>query len=190
MTGASHLKASSSSIERIAASAGASALFCIATGLIAVIIDAAFHLPLRLPGHHGLTQMALLVAAACVTRRPWAATLSAASSAAAVAGFAGLGFSPLTPALYLLSGLAVDGCRLGLRTWRDSVWLLAAAAALGNSAKAVALWFAGDVVSAHGILTLNGFAYSLLSHLAFGGIGGLIAAGLWSATRKRLRSPD
>jgi hypothetical protein len=190
MAGASRPRASSSSIERVAASTGGSALFCVATGLIAVAIDAAFHLPLRLPGHHGLTQMALLVAASCITRRPWAATLSAASSAAAVAGLSGLGVSPLTPWLYLLSGLVVDGCCLGAQAWRDSVWFLAAAAALGNGAKAVALWLAGDVVAGHGVLPLNGFAYSLLSHLAFGGIGGLIAAQLWSATRKRLRSRD
>lgn len=188
MAGVSPRKASSGNIERAAGSPGYGVLFCGAAGLLAVAVDAAFHLPLRLPGHHGLTQMALLVMAQCVTRRPWAATLAAATSAA-VAAVPALGFSPAAPWLYLLSGLVIDGLCLGARAWRRSVWFLAAAAGLGNAAKAVGLWLMGDLVAGHGVLPVNGFAYSLLSHAAFGCAGGLIAAQLWSATRKMHR-PD
>jgi hypothetical protein len=188
MIGVSRRRASSSNIDEPAASAGHSLLICIATGLFAVAIDAAFHLPLKLPGHHGLTQMAFLIMAQCVTRRPWAATASAAASAG-VAAIPALGFSPLAPWLYLLSGLVIDGLCSAAGAWRAHVWFWGLAGGLGNAAKAIGLWLLGDVASSHGILLVNGLAYSLLSHLAFGCAGGLIMAQLWFSARKP-RRPD
>ena len=101
-TGESRQRISSGSIEH----AGVAALFCVFTGAISIGINVAFHIPLHMPGHQGLTQMALLVIAAVVTRRPWAATLSGLSSAAlALPAF---GLDPLAPSLYLLSGVVID----------------------------------------------------------------------------------
>jgi hypothetical protein len=178
---------SSSNTDRAVESLGAGMLVCIAIGVAAVGIDATLRLPLGLPGHRGLTLMALLVTARCVTHRPWAATL-AASSAAVAALTPALGLTPLAPWLYLLSGLVLDGLCLGARAWRGSIWFLTVAAGLGNAAKAIALWLMGDVVVGHGIWLAHGLAFSLLSHVAFGCLGGLVAAQLWSTTSKRSRT--
>ena len=185
--GDSRRKTSSGNIERALESPGAGVLICIAIGVLAVGIDATFHLPLGLPGHRGLTLMALLVSARCVTHRPWAATL-AASSAAVAAATPALGLTSLAPWLYLLSGLVVDGLCLGPHAWCGSVWFVTVAAGLGNGAKAIALRLMGDVAAGHGVWQAHGFAFSLLSHLAFGCLGGLIAAQLWSTTRTRPRT--
>jgi hypothetical protein len=178
--GASRRSILSNSIERASASSGAAALFCAGTGVAAVAIDVVFHVPLHLPGHHGLTQMALLIIASCVTRRPWAATLSAATSAALAVPLFGL--SPLAPSLYLLSGLVIDGLCLAGRSWRESVWFLAALGGVGNGAKAIEHWLLGGIVAGHGHLMAAGFAFSMFSHVAFGVAGGLLAAQLWLST--------
>lgn len=185
--GDSRPKASSDSIDRALGSPGAALLICIASGALAAGIDATLHLPLGLPGHRGLTLMALLVTARCATRRPWAATL-AASSAAIAAATPAFGMTPSAPWLYLLSGLVLDALCLDARTWRGSTWFLAVAAGLGNAAKAIALWVTGDVAVGHGLWHAHGLAFSLLSHLAFGSLGGLVAAQLWSTAKKRPRT--
>jgi hypothetical protein len=187
MAGVSRRRISLSSIESATASLGGGLLFCCATGSIAVAIDVAFHLSLRLPGHHGLTQMALLIMARCVTRRSWAATMSATTSAA-IASVPFMGFSPTAPLLYLLSGLVIDGVCLMCWAWRDRIWFLGAVAGLGNGVKSIELWLLGDIARGHGVLLINGLAYSLLSHVAFGLAGGLIAAQLWSWTNKLRRT--
>lgn len=180
----------SNSIERIGASAGAAALFCFLTGAVAVGLDVAFHFPMHLPGRHGLTQMALLVIASLVTRRPWAATLSGLSSAALAVPLFGL--DPLAPSLYLLSGLVVDGGRLVGHSLRERAWFWAALGALGNGAKGVELVLLGHPGHGHahlGPLVASGASFSIASHLVFGAIGGWLAAKIWLA-RKASRARD
>jgi hypothetical protein len=178
--GESRRNISSGSIEH----AGAAALFCILTGAVSVGIDVAFHIPLHMPGHHGLTQMALLVIAALVTRRPWAATLSALSSAALAVPVFGL--DPLAPSLYLLSGVVVDALVFAGRAFANRAWFWGILGGLGNLAKAIELWVMGSATHGHlhlGSLVLSGVGFSLISHLVFGAVGGWLAAQIWLSSK-------
>ncbi|MGE3500086.1 MAG: hypothetical protein AB7N53_19670 [Candidatus Binatia bacterium] len=143
-------------------------------GLLGVVAHASIHLPLKLPGHHGLEWMALLMFARVVARSPWAATV-AATSAAGLSYVPVWGFHETTIGLsYLLSGIIVDaGFRL-LRTQRAA--LLACLAALAHAAKPLWKWAAASGLGVHFGSIEAGVAYALICHLAFGAVGGMAGA--------------
>jgi len=150
------------------------------------ILLAASHLisrgSLHLPGHHGVVDMAILLAARQIMRHPWSATL-ASIAAAGFAVIPGTGFGSSAPLLYLLPGLVVD---LGYRfapQWRTSILFLTALAALGYGAKPLGRWLIAAVSDAHFGSLAHGLAYPLFSHLVFGLLGGLVAAWGWRAAR-------
>jgi hypothetical protein len=151
---------------------------CGGLGVLAAAFDMLVRMPLHLPGHRGLVGMAILVLARVLTRQPWSASATAATSALIVAAPIVSG-RPSAAALYLISALVVDIACLLFTRWRERVWFLTLAAGLGNGAKAVALWLLGDRIAA-------GFGVQLASHFGFGLGGGLIAAQLW-ALRQRSR---
>jgi hypothetical protein len=179
VTGASRARISSSGTEPVARAFGASLLVCAGLGSVSALLDTFVRMPLHLPGHRGLTGMAILVIARCLTRQSWSASATAAASAVIVAmPFAG--GHPRAAMLYLLSGIVLDAACLLFATWRERVWFLALAAGLAHGSKAAALWLLGDRIAV-------GFGVQLASHIGFGLVGGLVAAQLWAMTQKTLR---
>jgi hypothetical protein len=175
-TGVSRARTSSSAIDAAAASWRRGLLICLALGIAAAAFDMLVRMPLHLPGHRGLVGMGILVLARMLTRQPWSAGATAATSALIVASPI-VSARPSAAALYLVSALVLDAACLLFATWRERVWFLAIAAGLGNGAKAVALWLLGDRIAA-------GFGVQLVSHIGFGLCGGLIAAQLWVVTKR------
>jgi hypothetical protein len=174
-TGVSRARTSSSAIDA-AASWRRGLLIWSALGVGAAAFDMLVRMPLHLPGHRGLVGMGILVLARMLTRQPWSAAATAATSALIVASPI-VSARPSAAALYLVSALVLDAACLLFATWRERVWFLAIAAGLGNGAKAVALWLLGDRIAA-------GFGVQLASHIGFGLCGGLIAAQLWVVTKR------
>ena len=174
-TGASRARTSSSVIDA-AASWRRGLLICASLGAAAALFDMLVRMPLHLPGHRGLIGMGILVLARVLTRQPWSASATAATSALIVAAPV-ISARPSAALLYLVSALVLDAACLVFAAWRERVWFLALAAGLGNGAKAVALWLLGDRIAA-------GFGVQLASHIGFGLCGGLIAAQLWAMTRR------
>jgi hypothetical protein len=174
--GASRARTSSSAIDAAAVSWRRGLLICISLGVIAALFDMLVRMPLHLPGHRGLVGMAILVLARVLTRQPWGASATAATSALIVAAPV-LSARPSAAALYLISALVLDAACLLFATWRERVWFLALAAGLANGAKAATLWLLGDRIAA-------GFGIQLASHIGFGLCGGLIAAQLWAMTKR------
>jgi hypothetical protein len=150
-------------------------LICIAIGTAAAAFDMLVRMPLHLPGHRGLVGMAILVVARVLTRQPWAASATAATSAVIVAAPV-ISARPSAAMLYVVSALVLDAACMLFAAWRERVWFLALAAGLANGAKAVALWLLGDRIAA-------GFGVQFASHIGFGLCGGLIAAQLSAVTR-------
>jgi hypothetical protein len=149
VTGAWRRRISSSSTEPAASSLVTALLICAGSGTLLVAIDTAVRVPLRLPGHMGLTSMALLVMARCLTRQSWGAS-AAAATAALISLTPVVAARPGAALLYLLPGLVIDACCRLLPAWRERAVFLAAAAGLANGSKAVALWLAGGVGGGHG----------------------------------------
>lgn len=184
LTGSSCRATSFAATESGAALTPARLALLAATGVAIVGLEATFRWPLHLPGHHGLEAMALLVFARLACAHPWGATLAAASAAITATGL-GAGHGVLTPAFYLLPGLALDLGMRGAGRWREAVPVIASLAALAHAGKPVLRWLAGETVGLQFGSLAAGPLYPLLTHLAFGFAGGLTAALLWRHTLRR-----
>jgi len=167
------------------------ALLLIALGSSAVVLHAIFRWPLRLPGHHGLEWMALLIIGRSLSQYRWASTVSSIS-AAGIAMIPVWGFGdPFIAIIYFLPGLVIDGgFNLGSR-WQKKVagatgiWFLAALAALAHATKPLARVMISLISGwPYGSL-LYGVAYPLVTHLVFGLLGGLAGALLVRSLRER-----
>lgn len=151
-----------------------------------MIAHAGINLPLKLPGHHGLEWMALLMFARTVAPSTWAATVAATSAA----GFASVpvwGFHESTIGLsYLLSGLVVDSLYRVIRL--HGVTFAACCAAVAHAAKPLWKWAAVSGAGASFGSIEAGVGYALLTHLAFGLVGGAAGALAGHALLARHRS--
>lgn len=168
-------------------SAGWEAAFLLAAGVLAVALHAGVHWPLKLPGHHGLEWMALLMFARVLSAAPWAAVV-AATSAAVTSCVPWWGFHESTIGLsYLLSGVAVDVLWRLVR--RRHALVLAIVAALAHATKPLWKLVATAGWGLHFGSIAGGAATAVLSHLMFGLAGGLAGALAGITLRGRLRRP-
>ena len=183
---------SSNSSEGVAGSAFASRRTEILTlalmGALVVVMHESVNLPLKLPGHHGLEWMALLMFGRTLSRDANAATMVALGAAATASlplwhfheSFLGLG--------YLLTGLAVDALyRLFKQPGAASLGLIAA---LAHTAKP--LWKLAAVNGLglqFGSITA-GVGFTVLCHLGFGLVGGVAGALAGIALRDRRTRRD
>ncbi len=176
-------KTSSKSAALEASKHIAEILLLLGIGMLGVLLHAKFRVPLKLPGHHGLVYMALLISGRLLSKKPYASSLS--SVGAAVMLMFPLGFKdPLMPLYYLLPGLIADlGTGFGRR---NSMNLLLLALVCGLSYMTIPL-------SRMIITTVTGFPYGsfvggflwpTFTHFVFGAAGGLAGASLVRAFRK------
>jgi hypothetical protein len=187
-TGALPPRNSSSVSEPALFSVNREWFFLIFIGLLGVLAHVSVHLPLKMPGHHGLEWMALLMFARVLGHSPWAATIAATSAA----GFSCLpvwGFHETTIGLsYLLSGWVVDGCYRVIKSRGISV--LALIAALAHVVKPLWKWAAAAGFGVHFGSIEAGVGFAVVSHLMFGLVGGAAGAFAGRALKARLRGDD
>lgn len=167
----------------IAAAAAVLVLLTIGAMLAYSRIGAGLHL--HLPGHQGLIRVAVMLIAARGFGLPWSATTIAAGAGAVDWVMPAHALDPITPLAYFLCGLAID---LSLRFWpelRGRAVFLAAVGAAANASKPLMLWLIAGLSGLQFDSIAHGFAYPLLSHLAFGMGAGFIAAGAFSLLRRR-----
>lgn len=156
-----------------------------AAGLAVALLHEAFRWPLKLPGHHGLEWLAILMAARLLSQRPGAALAVACGAAFGAIGF---GVEPhgVRAGTYLLQGLVLDGLFLLLR---DRGALLVAAPLLGAAVHALSPLLKNLLPGGAASGSLGqGLAYPLATHAAFGAVGALCGALAVRALRRR-RTP-
>jgi hypothetical protein len=179
-------KRSSSNIEgRAGAAQTKQLLLLIGLGAAIPVLHALLHWPLKLPGHHGLEYMALMMFGRTVVDHRWAA-LTIATSAAVTSFIPVFGFNELGMRFsFLLAGLTVD-LLYRYVPWRNPV-VLAAMAALAHATKP--LW--KSVAAAGWNLKFgslaSGVGFPLMTHLCFGFVGGMIGVLLGRATNRMLK---
>ena len=156
-------------------------LLC-ALGIAGVVLHVTFHLPLKLPGHHGLEWMAILMFARCVSPLKWSASITA-GSAAMVSTLPVWGFSePLVPLFYLLPGVVLDiGYRFVPGARASVLWL----GVIAYACKPVSRYFIAALTDLHFGSLAGGLAVPLSTHLIFGVVGGLAGATAWKLMQKK-----
>ena len=146
-------------------------LILLGTGAAAVALHALMRFPLHLPGRHGLEWLALLLLARQFSPLPGAASLTA-SGAAALSAL----LNPAAAPAYLATGLLFDLGWWGLGSWRRHALVLGVLAGVAFTVTPL-LQLGVDP------FPLSQLGIRLLTHFAFGTLGGLAGVGLW-----RLRS--
>ncbi|MFV0369882.1 MAG: hypothetical protein ACK5KM_15640 [Hyphomicrobiaceae bacterium] len=154
--------------------------FLVFLGVLSVVMHETVRLPLKLPGHHGLEAMALLVIARLSCTHPFSATITALSSAMAAAAI-GLGQGWVSPFLIILPGIVLDTGMLVFKRVSMAMVLvvLPFVAAIAHATKPLVrfgLWQGFDM---HFGSFRHGLAWPIYTHLAFGFVGALIAVAMW-----------
>ena len=144
----------------------------------------ALRLPFKLPGQSGIFWMAVFIAAAGIVPKKGASILVGLSSGI-LASFLGLGdFGVLNTFLsYTMVGLGVE-----LAMWLvqnpEKIVPAALMGSFGHVGKFLVKWILGLITGAPvGIIAL-GMAYSLLSYIVFGALGGVLGCLTLKALRK------
>lgn len=177
-TGGSFQKKSPSNTSAAAPVSISNLAILVLTGVMIVVLHEAIKYPMRIPGQHGLEAMALLAFARMSSDHRWAATIAAAS-AAGTAGIIGAGHGLTTPFLYLLPGVAIDIFCLALPLWRKHVYLLAVFSAIAFALKPVVRLGLVEIAGMEFGSFRHGALYPMVTHLAFGFCGALIAVLAW-----------
>lgn len=162
-------------------------LLLIGLGTAIPVLHALLHWPLRLPGHHGLEYMALMMFGRTVVGHRWAA-LTVATSAAVTSFIPVFGFNEFGMRFsFLLAGLTVD-LLYRYVPWRNPI-VLAGMAALGHTTKPLWKWVAASGWNLKFGSLASGVGFPLMTHLCFGFVGGMIGVLLGRATNRVLKRP-
>jgi len=153
-------------------------------GAIGVLIHAYLRTPLKIPGHHGVIYMALILSGKLISKKNFAGSLSGIGAAAML--LLPLGFKdPFIPVIYFFPGLIVDILFYNFRKLQPNVFFLAIICGLGYTmiplTRIVISLFTGFPYGAFA----TGLAYPLFLHFVFGFAGGLIPAGIGFFTKKK-----
>ncbi len=135
-----------------------------------------FRLPIHVPGHSGIFWMALLVVGRGVVRRPTAGTLMGF-----VSGVLALALAPgregaLVAVKYLAAGAAVDAYLALIGGRLTSVVAAVVVGAVSNTAKLVTSLLLGFALGVPGGYIAVGLGLATITHIAFGGLGGLLGS--------------
>ncbi len=158
--------------------------FLAGTGITAVLLHISVDMALKLPGHHGLEWMALLMFARTLSTERHAAMVTAAS-AAGMSLLPLTGMNPSAAISYMLAGFVVDALYRLLR--RPNAGVLGVIAALGHTTKPLWKLVASKGATVHFGSIANGLGITLAGHLLFGLVGGVAGALAGLAVRERLR---
>ena len=155
----------------------------LALGAGAALLAGAFRWPVHVPGHQGLTLMAMLMFGRCAWPRRWGATVFALGAMATASLPFLHGHAPLVPLYYLTVGIAVDLLMSLPPRLRSHSLALGMVGALAFAAKALVQWSVALRLGTVHPSAAFPFSHVLTAHLVFGFVGAL--AGAWAGTRTR-----
>lgn len=155
------------------------------TGAVAILLRAYLRIPLNIPGHHGLEVMAILIIGRKITKIPFGSSISTLTAATFIF-LPFLGFKdPFLPFIYMAMGFIIDLVYNKLNRVQDNFLLLGF---LGGFAYMMIplIRFILFVVSGYPFETFlkQGFVLPFFTHFFFGALGGMMAHGIVTYTRK------
>jgi hypothetical protein len=148
--------------------------------LVAVMIliaKAVLRMPIKVPGHGGVLWIASLMVGRAVVRRPGTATLMGFLGGTLVAIFQPSdSVMYFTVAKYVLPGIVLDVLAPLLGDRFDRMIPAMLAGALAHSSKVLVDVLQGLVAGVPRAILTAGLTFELVLHIAFGALGGVIAA--------------
>ncbi len=143
-------------------------------GAIAIVLHVKMRIPLKLPGHHGLEFMALLMMGRSFSKIPVASTISSLGIGAMMFFPIWGGKDPFAGAVYMIPGFALDFLYYQFRN-NKRIFITAVLGGLAYGlipvARFIIMSFTGFPYEA----LLNGLAYPFISFTFFGFTGSSIA---------------
>ncbi|MCB1485152.1 MAG: hypothetical protein KDJ17_09700 [Hyphomicrobiaceae bacterium] len=164
--------------------------FLISLGVLTYVLHKTFHYPLKMPGHHGLEAMALLVLGRLSCTNPFSATIVCLSALTTASFATGMGHDASSALLGLAPGLLVDAGVLLFKNWRAQFLVLPLLAALGHATKPLIRSGIFETTGINFGSLRHGLVYPLTTHFCYGLAGGLLAALLWRITVRRWNSEN
>lgn len=149
-----------------------------------ILLEMAFRMPLKLPGHHGLEAMALMMFGRLSSRHAWAATIVGAG-AGTTGLILGVGHGALMPLFYLLPGVCLDLAFRLRPLSRNSLLLLALIGGLAWTSRPLIRGLAAQGLDLQFGSLANGLAWPVITHLIFGTVGAVAATLVWHQWHKK-----
>lgn len=181
-TGESRLSSTSSSSEFLSRPLVHLALL-FGAGILIGLLHEAFRWPLKMPGHHGLELMAIMMFARCASGVRYAATTTSLGNVLVSSLFTHELL--IQQVIYVLQGLFIDSLYPKLAATKDRLnlylWVLIAGLIAGaaHAIKPIFKWLMKFGIDFHAGSLVNGLSYPLLSHILFGAVGGIAGAYAW-----------
>lgn len=157
----------------------------IVLGMFAMLLHAKLRIPMKLPGHHGIEFMALVMAGRMISKHKFASVFSSLG-VAFMAFMPSLGFKdPFMAFVFLLPGMFLDIFYTLIPNAYKKIYLIAIAGAFAHAMVPIARM----IISAftgwpYGSL-LTGIVYPYSLWWIFGFIGSFIGAGIVYKLRKK-----
>lgn len=181
-TGESRLSNTSNNSEFLSQPAVHLALL-FGAGVLIGLLHETFRWPLKMPGHHGLEMMAIMMFARCASGVRYAATSTSLGNVFVSAFFTHELL--IQQVIYVLQGLLIDSLYPKLAAAKDRLnlylWVLIAGliAGVAHAIKPVFKWLLKFNLDFHAGSLVHGLSYPLISHILFGAVGGIVGAYAW-----------
>jgi hypothetical protein len=153
-------------------------------GALGVLIHSYLRVPLKLPGHHGVIYMALLISGKLISKRSYASSLS--SIGAATMLLFPLGFhDPFIPVIYLFPGFIVDILFSSFRKFVPGIFIFAVICGFAYMIIPFMRMIITELTGFPYGSLMTGYLYPIITHFIFGFTGGLIGSGIFSIFKKK-----
>lgn len=143
-------------------------------GALAILAHSKLRIPLRIPGHHGLEFMLLMLIGRGLSEEKFASSIFSLGVASLIF-IPGLGFKdPFMTMVYILPGIAMDFFYLTLVKSIRKDWVLALASGFSYALIPI---FRVLISSLTGFIypsLMGGIFYPIILHFIFGSVGGFL----------------
>lgn len=153
-------------------------------GVLAAFLHAKLRIPLKMPGHHGLEFMFIMMTVRSLSGFKFATSISAAGAMSfAFLPFGGFN-DPIMPLSLLLPGIIIDILYFTLPKWNKNILILGLFAGIAYAMiPLIRLVFSSFTGYIYPNMVTTPF-YPIISHFIWGLAGGLLSTGIIKLAKK------
>jgi len=153
-------------------------------GALAIFLHAKLRIPLKLPGHHGVEFMMLLLIGRNITSFRFAGSISSLGVLAMIF-LPFMGFKdPFATLLFIIPGISMDLFYNFAPRTKSKFWFLAIIAGISYSLIPIGRFVITLLTGFPYESLISGVAYPFATHFIFGFIGGMAGTGIATLFRK------